>query len=300
MRPTQLLATLVTVSTLTAAWPWPPNFAKVREVVGVERGLDGLENLIYGRADNSSTAASSASAKATGTSDNSAASKTSAATTADSTDSAATTGTNTDSSATGKTTGKTTGTAKATSDDSNTGSANSTSYDARLGAGGISMLTPAATATSSYYKIGDWVSFAWNYTSLSATPSAVNVIASCSLNDATYTIAENMSVHQTGMVYWDTSKDKNDLVQETYTLVVYNAAHAVTQTAGAGYFGAASAFTFAMYAPQTYTPRSEWTCVACESSGITSAEKQTLGFLFAMVGVTIASFTWFVVGFGVV
>ena len=135
----------------------------------------------------------------------------------------------------------------------------STSYDARLPAGGISMITPAATDTSQYYKIGDWLSFAWNYTSLSATPSAINVLASCSLNSETYTLAQNLSVATTNMVYWDTGDYEKtatkSLVQATYTLIIYDAGSSISATAAAGYLGVANTFTFGMYRPQEYVPR---------------------------------------------
>lgn len=121
------------------------------------------------------------------------------------------------------------------------------------------MITPAATDSSQYYKIGDWVSFAWNYTSLSATPSAINVLASCSKNQETYTIAQNMSVSETNMVYWDTGDYQKtatkSLIQETYTLIVYDAGSSISATAAAGYLGVANTFQFAMYSPQPYTPR---------------------------------------------
>lgn len=122
------------------------------------------------------------------------------------------------------------------------------------------MITPAATDQSSFYKIGDWVSFAWNYTSLSVTPKAINVLASCSKNQETYTLATNMSVEKTGMVYWDTGEYQKtatkSLIMETYTLVIYDADSSVSATAAPGYLSVADTFYFGMYLPQPYTPRS--------------------------------------------
>lgn len=296
MRPQQLLAAALTLSSLSAAWPWPPNVDDMKAVMGIEN-LFKRENWLYVRQDNNDNTseckkicpprpppiplkhkktpanlrpASSAAAKTTDSkSDTASASnseKTTAAETASKTgtDSAAATtggssnsgsGTNT-ASQTGKTTGSATGSGTKTSKKGS----KSTSYDARLPAGGISMITPAATDSSQYYKIGDWVSFAWNYTSLSATPSAINVLASCSKNQETYTLAQNMSVHETNMVFWDTGEYQKtatkSLIQETYTLIVYDAGSSISATAAAGYLGVANTFQFAMYSPQPYTPRS--------------------------------------------
>lgn len=126
-----------------------------------------------------------------------------------------------------------------------------------MGAGGISMITPTQGATS-YYKIGEKVTFAWNYTSLAVTPSAINVVASCSMNDATYTISNNMSVHETGKVTWDTGKYQANatvpLLTATYTLVVYDANKEIGDTASAGHLGSTNQFTFGMYVPKPYTP----------------------------------------------
>ena len=76
--------------------------------------------------------------------------------------------------------------------------------DQQAPAGGIQMLTPSALAAPSYYKIGDFVTFAWNYTSLSVTPSAIDIVASCQRNDQIYTIATNQSLNGTQAVTWDT------------------------------------------------------------------------------------------------
>lgn len=122
------------------------------------------------------------------------------------------------------------------------------------------MITPAATDTSQYYKIGDWLSFAWNYTSLSVTPTAINVVASCSKNSEIYTIAGNLSVSETNKVFWDTGDYEKtatkSLLQETYTLIIYDAGSSISATSKPGYLGVANTFTFGMYRPQAYVPRS--------------------------------------------
>lgn len=192
-------------------------------------------------------AASTTEAPATATdSDTASATDATESATDSASESDATTGTNTNTN---------TNTHTATGTASNNSS--STSIDPRMGAGGISMLTPTQGATS-YYKIGEKVTFAWNYTSLAVTPSAVNVVASCSMNDATYTISNNMSVAETGKVTWDTGKYQANatvpLLTATYTLVVYDVDGEIGDTASAGRLGSQNQFSFGMYVPQAYTP----------------------------------------------
>ena len=112
---------------------------------------------------------------------------------------------------------------------------------------------------TTYYKIGDTVTFAWNYTSLSVTPSKIDVIVSCSANSATYTLASNASFDKTGSILWDTQPDETGtapLLTETYTLIVHDAQKAVSAQAEAGHLGSYNQFMFGMYIPQSYTPRS--------------------------------------------
>lgn len=119
------------------------------------------------------------------------------------------------------------------------------------------MLTPSNGATT-YFKVGDDVTFVWNYTSLSVTPTAVNVLASCSLNSATYTLSSNMSVQQTGKVVWDTKKYQANatipLLTATYTLYVVDVNGTMGDVAEAGHLGSQIGFNFGMYLPQSYTP----------------------------------------------
>jgi hypothetical protein len=120
------------------------------------------------------------------------------------------------------------------------------------------MVTPAAIAPPQYYKIGDFVTFAWNYTSLSVTPSGIDILASCSLNQQLYTIALNQSVEPTGAVTWDTGEYQATatvpLLTETYTLIIYDAAQDITSVPQAGYLAVQDQFQFGMYSPQPYTP----------------------------------------------
>lgn len=164
------------------------------------------------------------------------------------------------------------------------------------------MITPDVYSGSQYYKIGstaskNYVTFAWNYTSLSVTPSAVDILASCSLNSATYTIALNQSITgATQAITWDTGAYQETatlpLLTETYTLIIYDAAKDVTATAAPGYLAPYDTYTFGMYVPQPYTPLADWTCATC-SGAMSAIERQALGFSLGMAVLTVLSFGWF-------
>ena len=118
------------------------------------------------------------------------------------------------------------------------------------------MITPSALAQASYYKVGDNVEFAWNYTSLSVKPSKIDVFVSCQANSATYAVSNNITFEPTGRILWDTKPDASGtapLLTETYTLVIHDAAKDVTDIAQAGHLGAYQQFMFGMYTPQPYT-----------------------------------------------
>lgn len=121
------------------------------------------------------------------------------------------------------------------------------------------MITPAATAAvAEYYKIGDNVEFAWNYTSLIATPTGIDVLVSCSANQATYTIQRNTTFKPTGRVVWDTSADVNGsapLLTESYTLIIHDVEADVTENPKPGHLAAYNQFHFGMYLKQSYTPK---------------------------------------------
>ncbi|RHZ47407.1 uncharacterized protein CDV56_104643 [Aspergillus thermomutatus] len=285
------LSLLLLLGTISSAWPWPPN------------GLNLAHGEIVARAD--TTASDQTTADSTASSTDSA-SETSTAKDSTATDSSSGTDTAT---GTAKETGTQTGTGTTTETATGKSSKNSktktstktTSIDARLPAGGTSMLIPTAGATT-YYKIGDYVTFAWNYTSLSVTPSAVNVLASCTMNSATYTLSSNMSVEATGKVVWDTAKYQANatvpLLTATYTLYVVDVDKDIGDTASAGHLGSQNGYTFGMYIPQSYTPLNEYNCATCNSA-LSETERQALKFAFGMVMITIASFTWFAGDFGV-
>jgi hypothetical protein len=175
----------------------------------------------------------------------------------------------------------------------------STNVDPRLPAGGISLLVPAQTDGAQYYKVGEWITFEWNYTSLSNTPAAVDVYATCTLNQATYTIASNMSVEETGKVLWqpDPSAESLGFPIATYTLIIHDAAKDPTQVASAGDLGTFNQFRFGMYTKQPYTPLNEFKCSTC-SAGISLLEQQALSVMGITTLVSAVSFMWFINGVG--
>ncbi|KAL8861517.1 MAG: hypothetical protein Q9178_002041 [Gyalolechia marmorata] len=172
--------------------------------------------------------------------------------------------------------------------------------DARLPAGGVNMVTPSALGQTSYYKVGDYVTFAWNYTSLSIEPSKIDVFVSCQANSATYTISNNASFEPTGSVVWDTKPEASGtapLLTETYTLIIHDASKDITAVPQAGHLGAYNQFQFGMYTPQPYTPLSGWRCATC-SGALSTTDQQALKFMLGMCMITVLSFTWFAGGFG--
>ncbi|KAL4787068.1 hypothetical protein BJX76DRAFT_319429 [Aspergillus varians] len=242
----------------------------------------------------STTAADSATTGASATAEES-------ATSTSSEDSKETTSSDGDSKETDSASTTSTGTHSA-SNSTTTGHSNkTTSVDPRLPSGGISMITPTALSTT-YYKINETLTFVWNYTSLSITPSAVNVVASCSLNSATYTISSNMSVSETQTVKWDTGKYQANatipLLTATYTLYVYDESKEIGDSAGAGELGSGTGFLFGMYSPQPYTDLPNFVCATCNGA-VSSTQILGLKMAVGMGLITIASFTWFASSFGV-
>jgi hypothetical protein len=199
----------------------------------------------------------------------------------------------------GKTTGKN-GDKTGTDKGKQTTKAPSTTktFDARLPAGGLSMITPAIINGPQYYRISDFVTFAWNFTSLKVTPTAVDVLATCSTNSATYTIALNQTIKgPTQAVTWDTGEYQATatipLLIATYTLIVYDAASDVTASPRAGYLGAWDQFTFGMYTPQPYKGIEDFVCATCNAAS-SSMVTHTVSFMLGMCALTVLSFGWFV------
>lgn len=163
------------------------------------------------------------------------------------------------------------------------------------------MLTPTALPGSTpLYKIGNEIEWGWNYTSLRGTPTAIDVIASCSKASTTWVLASNMTFATSANFTWDTSKEADDndnpLLTELYTLIVKDSDAEMSDTPEAGYLGVYSGFTFGLYAPQPYTPMADWKCVACNSAPTLGS--QALGMALMMSFISVLSFTWFVTGLG--
>lgn len=286
----QLAVCLSSFTPLTTAWPsWLPE-------------LDSLvvrHPEVIRRADSSATETASGS-KATATKDSSD-SETTNFNTANLNTAVAETGTDTtegDATETGTNTGKNSKTTKKNKSSKST----HTTYDAEDPAGGVSLQTPATTAQATpLYKIGDYVTFGWNYTSLQGTPTAIDVLISCSTVTETWTLTQNMTFATKVTYVWDTDKDgdveEKPLGVNLYTLIIKDSDASISDTADAGYLGTFSGLEFGLYTPQPYTPLSEWKCVGC--SGANSLfNAQAFGFALTMSIITVATFTWFVTGLG--
>lgn len=195
-----------------------------------------------------------------------------------------------------------------TSAPSGTAKGNSTSkpthtvYNDEDPAGSVVMITPAATLGTQLYKIGDFVTWAWNYTNLQGPPTAIDVLVSCSTASNTWTLTQNMTFATEGAFTWDTGAYQHTavaspLLTEEYTLIIFDADSSISATAEAGYLAAFDGFVFGMYTPQPYTPLSDWQCATC-SAAVSDMDKRALGFALTMSIITVLSFTWFVTGIG--
>lgn len=180
-----------------------------------------------------------------------------------------------------------------------------TLFDPTNPAGGISMVSPAITDGPQYYKIGDFVTFKWNMTSVLATPTALDIMATCTDNKQLYTLAVNQTVHgATGAVTWDTNAyqktaDASPLLTDMYTLIIYDAASDISATAQPGYLAPYDQYTFGMYVPQSYVPLADFQCPTCNGA-LGDMERRALGMVLGMGVITVLSFTWFVTGMGII
>jgi hypothetical protein len=299
MRPSQILAAVVAMSSVTHAM-------NVKHAFDNIHGLTDVKNVLLGRQDNnnnnnnnndntsdapsSSQPARTSSARPEATGDNNNNNDN------DNNDSSSSSGR---SSGTARETAS--GTQKPQSSKTTGKGSKSTSFDARLPAGGLTMVTPNALAGTQFYKVGDWVTFAWNYTSLSVTPSAIDVLASCTANQATYTIAVNMSATET-QVLWDTKSTPDGqapFLTENYKLLIYDSDLSATAAPRAGYLGAFTGFTFGMYLPQEYVSLKDgYTCPNCNGA-LSLTEKMTITTMLLTTGTTLGSLLYFTYQFGV-
>ncbi|KAF2198357.1 hypothetical protein GQ43DRAFT_165005 [Delitschia confertaspora ATCC 74209] len=291
MRPIQLVAAVVALSSFSAAWP---------DLFGEVRAVDNVHAMLYGRQDNKDsespqpTATATDAPQSTGDSkdsknskDSSKAAETTDASSAKETESDSHSATGTDKNS--KTTAKSSGSHKPTA---------TKKIPADAPVGGIQMITPGPFDGPQYYKIGDWVTFAWNYTSLSVSPTAIDILATCTANQGTYTIAINQTVEETGRVLWDTGATGTlPFLTETYTLVVYDADSSISARPKPGYLGTYQQFTFGMYEKQPYVPWTEFKCNGCNGA-LSSHEISTMKIFFISGSTMLASFFFFAHNFG--
>ncbi|KFY71473.1 hypothetical protein V499_08307 [Pseudogymnoascus sp. VKM F-103] len=181
-----------------------------------------------------------------------------------------------------------------------------TTYDPRLPVGGITVVSPTATAGMPIFKIGDKATFGFNFTDLLATPTALNIMATCTLNQAMYTIAMNQTINGTAptqQAVWDSNGYETSsapLVVATYTLIIYDSEGSESDVPVAGYLSPFKSFTFGMYNGQNYADDSgPVPCISC-SGAFGSLERNALGFMFGMSIITVMTFTWFVNGLNVI
>lgn len=161
----------------------------------------------------------------------------------------------------------------------------------------VTSLVPTAL-----YKIGDYVTLGWNYTSLEVTPTAIDVLLSCSTASETWTLTANMTFETDVTYVWDSRKQADDsespLLTEMYTLIIKDSEAEVSEAPKPGELGANKDFKFGLYYPVDYTPWPEWECTGCNGASA-SFDGQAVRLAFIMCTVTIFTFTWFVTGVGI-
>ncbi|KAI6378109.1 hypothetical protein MCOR25_002353 [Pyricularia grisea] len=179
------------------------------------------------------------------------------------------------------------------------GNSTRTQFDAQDPAGSVVMVTPATTAGTQLVKVGDWVTWGWNYTNLQAPPTAIDVLISCSQATRTWTLTQNMTYATKADFLWDSSNDRGTpYVVAEYTLIIYDSDSSISATAEPGYLAPYSGFKFGMYTGAAYTPlASGWRCVSC-SGAMSGVDKGAWGVALMTSAITVMTFTWFVTGVG--
>lgn len=175
-----------------------------------------------------------------------------------------------------------------------------TEYPPYAPPGAVVVTQPATTgAGTALYRIGEYVTFGWNYTNVLATPTAIDVLASCPAASATWTLTQNMTYATAASYVWNTNNQKNNpnqpLLTEKYTLIIKNSDFTLGDTAEPGYFGSDSSFPFGLYASQHYESLKTWKCDVCSAA---AHAHPAIKLATTMSIVTVLSFTWFVAGLG--
>ncbi|KAL7814913.1 hypothetical protein V8C44DRAFT_324826 [Trichoderma aethiopicum] len=173
-------------------------------------------------------------------------------------------------------------------------------FDPESPPGSVVMQTPGVfDRSAALYKIGDYITWGWNYTHVLGTPTAIDVLISCSTASETWTLTSNMTWKTSVAYTWDSSVQETSvespLPVAMYTLIIKDSDASISDVPDAGYLGTFSSFTFGLYTPQPYTPFPEWRCDACNAA-LSKFDHQVLGFAITMGLVTVLSFTWFVSG----
>ncbi|KAI8937114.1 hypothetical protein NX059_006328 [Plenodomus lindquistii] len=300
MRPSQILAAVMAMSSLSAAM-------QVSDVLDNIHGVANVKDILLGRQDNNNNNNNENNNDNNNNNSNNdndnASSDAPRSTQASERPTATQSGDNNNDNNDSSTTDRPSGSGRATGTGTGRGTRTSgkpKTYDPRLPAGGISMITPAAIAGDTFYKVGDWVTFAWNYTSLSQTPSNIDVLASCTANQATYTIAVNMSAKQTEVLWntGETPEGQAPFLTNKYTLLIYDSDSSVSAAPQAGYLAPFSGLSFGMYTPQPYVDYSDgYTCPNCNGA-LSQFERMTISALLMTTGTTIGSLIYFTYAFG--
>ncbi|PTB35383.1 uncharacterized protein TrAFT101_011259 [Trichoderma asperellum] len=175
-----------------------------------------------------------------------------------------------------------------------------TTFDPESPPGNVVLQTPGVFAAGApLYRIGDYVTWGWNYTNLLGTPTAIDVLIGCSAVSETWTLTSNMTFKTSVAYTWNSSVQATDVSQplsnNMYTLIVKDSDSAVTQIPDPGYLGTFSSYTFGLYTSQPYVDYDKWTCDACNAA-LAKFDHHVLGFAITMGMVTVLSFTWFVSG----
>ncbi|KAK5653109.1 hypothetical protein OQA88_9208 [Cercophora sp. LCS_1] len=197
---------------------------------------------------------------------------------------------------------RTTGTLSATNTKNSTKTTGRVMFNPQDPAGNVVMITPAITDGTQLYKIKDFITWQWNYTNLQATPTALDVLVSCSAAKQTWTLTQNMTFATPGTYTWDTDAFQSanvarPLPVEQFTLIIHDSDGAITSTPEAGYLSPFSGFVFGLYEPRAAVPLDDFVCATC-SGAMSDMERRVLGGAVVMSILTVLSFTWFVTGFG--
>ncbi|KAF5668461.1 hypothetical protein FHETE_5274 [Fusarium heterosporum] len=145
-----------------------------------------------------------------------------------------------------------------------------TTFSADVQPGGVSMQLPDTMyVPTPLFKIGDYATFGWNYTSLEGTPTAIDVLVSQSSAGETYTLTANMTFESNPTYVWDTKKYAEDpdapLNVGMYTLIIKDSDSQITDLPSPGYLAVQQTFQFGMYTPAAYTPYPQWNCDICDN-----------------------------------